>query len=293
MTEKHFLSKVKEEPAALAEESLEVECLQFEARSVSEIRQFKGNEFRCGSNIVVKVKDEPDVDPIEEECTRLEAEFKQCEGNESPLGSNLMMKVNEEPVAGLDDGVKSKDECVKKQVAPEEPIDAEPISWSQAIVPVSSDPIEAVPVSSLRPVGQNADRVKEKLPSEALKSQFLNKFNRIPARQGHSSQNPASDSKKRRTECQSQMTCSIPVEDGEFPEDPEWFLVGRMVVSAVSTTKGRKLADNEIVHFSFPSNLRWNAHWIVRFSTKRFGEVFVFLFSACNLIVNLQKTLCG
>jgi DNA repair protein RAD5 len=64
------------------------------------------------------------------------------------------------------------------------------------------------------------------------------------------------------------------VQDGDFPEEPDWFLVGRTIVTALSTTKGRKLADNEIVDFTFPSpHWRHNAQWIVRFSTKRFGEV--------------------
>lgn len=65
------------------------------------------------------------------------------------------------------------------------------------------------------------------------------------------------------------------VEDGDFPEDPDWFLVGRKIVTALSTTKGRKLVDNEIVHFNFPSPAaRFNSQWIVRISTKRSGEVF-------------------
>lgn len=65
------------------------------------------------------------------------------------------------------------------------------------------------------------------------------------------------------------------VEDGDFPIESDWFLVGRTVVTAISTTKGNKLADNEIVNFVFPSSSsRFNAQWIVRFSTKRNGEVY-------------------
>jgi hypothetical protein len=66
------------------------------------------------------------------------------------------------------------------------------------------------------------------------------------------------------------------VEDGDFPEESDWFLVGRTIVTALSTTKGRKLVDNEIVNFTFPSqHWRHGAQWIVRFSTKRFGEVYL------------------
>ncbi|CAN4116553.1 unnamed protein product [Withania somnifera] len=77
------------------------------------------------------------------------------------------------------------------------------------------------------------------------------------------------------------------IEDGDFPEDSDWLLVGRTVVTGLSTTKGRKLQNNEIVHFSFPQSGSSNnsSHWggsraaiaaassIVRFSTKRSGEV--------------------
>lgn len=66
------------------------------------------------------------------------------------------------------------------------------------------------------------------------------------------------------------------VEDGDFLEDPEWLLVGGSVVIALSTTKGRKLVDSEIVYFNFPSpgsRSKSNSQWIVRISTKRSGEV--------------------
>ncbi|KAJ9154191.1 hypothetical protein P3X46_027553 [Hevea brasiliensis] len=66
----------------------------------------------------------------------------------------------------------------------------------------------------------------------------------------------------------------INVEDGDFPEEADWYLVGRTMVTGLSTSKGRKLVDNEIVHFVFPNtNLRFNSQWIVRFSTKRYGEI--------------------
>ncbi|XP_065861765.1 DNA repair protein RAD5B [Euphorbia lathyris] len=66
----------------------------------------------------------------------------------------------------------------------------------------------------------------------------------------------------------------IVVEDGDFPEEADWYLVGRSMVTGLSTSKGRRLVDNEIIHFSFPSsNMKYNAQWIVRFSTKRSGEI--------------------
>ncbi|WCJ23977.1 DNA repair protein RAD5B [Euphorbia peplus] len=66
----------------------------------------------------------------------------------------------------------------------------------------------------------------------------------------------------------------IKVEDGDFPEEVDWYLVGRSMVTGLSTSKGRRLVDNEIIHFSFPSSsMKYNAQWIVRFYTKRSGEI--------------------
>ncbi|KAI3973072.1 hypothetical protein MKX01_019730 [Papaver californicum] len=50
------------------------------------------------------------------------------------------------------------------------------------------------------------------------------------------------------------------IDDGEFPEQEDWLLVGRSI----------KLAFNEIVYFTYPSNFKTK---IVRFSTKRSGEI--------------------
>ncbi|KAH1190232.1 DNA repair protein RAD5B [Glycine max] len=65
------------------------------------------------------------------------------------------------------------------------------------------------------------------------------------------------------------------LEDGEFPEESGWFLLGRKVEVAVSTARGvNRLVDNEIVHFNFPiPSYSSKSQWIVRASTKRSGEV--------------------
>ncbi|KAL5214658.1 hypothetical protein ABZP36_003810 [Zizania latifolia] len=75
-------------------------------------------------------------------------------------------------------------------------------------------------------------------------------------------------------------------EFGEFPEERDWFLVGRSYVTGLSTNRGRRLLDaGELVHFSFPSHEQSYggikvSHKkaallaeIVRFSTKRAGEI--------------------
>ena len=76
------------------------------------------------------------------------------------------------------------------------------------------------------------------------------------------------------------------IEKGDAEEEADWLLVGRTPITGLSTTKGRKLEDNEIVHFAFPNieSKTNSGYWassravnpasgIVRFSTKRSGEV--------------------
>ncbi|XP_059650897.1 DNA repair protein RAD5B [Cornus florida] len=94
----------------------------------------------------------------------------------------------------------------------------------------------------------------------------------------------SSSVKKERVE--DKRLSTVVIEDGDFPEEKDWLLVGRNVVTGLSTTRGRKLEDNEIVHFAFPSGdsrSRHSSQWvsakaaatsgIVRFSTKRSGEI--------------------
>ncbi|KAL5701977.1 DNA repair protein rad5b [Ranunculus cassubicifolius] len=82
------------------------------------------------------------------------------------------------------------------------------------------------------------------------------------------------------------------VEDGEFPDDPAWVLVGRSTVTGLSTCRGKKLDFNEIVHFAFPATSK-----IVRFSTKRAGEIGRLPIEWTNCIIPLVKAskvkVCG
>ncbi|KAM0002930.1 putative DNA helicase chromatin remodeling SNF2 family [Helianthus debilis subsp. tardiflorus] len=93
-------------------------------------------------------------------------------------------------------------------------------------------------------------------------------------------------SKKGQKVAEDRKVSLVGIETGDFEEEADWLLVGRTAITGLSTTKGRKLEDNEIVHFAFPNGdvKVKSGYWansrggsaacgIVRFSTKRSGEI--------------------
>lgn len=122
----------------------------------------------------------------------------------------------------------------------------------------------------------------EPLSARPLSKQEYNRLN-----SSSSSSNRAIGGIKEKMGIEKNSLITVMIEDGDFPEDSDWLLVGRTVVTGLSTTKGRKLENNEIVHFSFPQpgSSKHSSQWggsraaiaaassIVRFSTKRSGEV--------------------
>lgn len=277
------------------------EFLSSQAKEVMKIKPSEVDESRSESNAVIRVEEGPGMPRVEESLNF--GEKREGEPGVGFEGNGLNERVKPRKFMGLLDiieefeqwceengknepvvslGSKASCEGLNAEVKQEAPIAAVPLRWATAIIPVKDEPIEVDLISSSKPivpvkqepvlgVEQKVLAVKEEPVKEITRESFVKKFNRIPNKRVQSLQN-SSDAKKQRTE--DQKPCHVPVEDGDFPKEPNWFLVGRTMVTALSTTKGRKLADNEIVHFSLPStDWRSNAHWIVRFSTKRFGEV--------------------
>ncbi|KAL8142787.1 LOW QUALITY PROTEIN: hypothetical protein V2J09_015819 [Rumex salicifolius] len=62
------------------------------------------------------------------------------------------------------------------------------------------------------------------------------------------------------------------IEDGDFPTEPDWLMVGDGIVTATSTTKRRTIQNNEVVEFEYPPP-RYKAPPIVRVRNKRLGEI--------------------
>ncbi|KAL0388443.1 UNVERIFIED_CONTAM: DNA repair protein B [Sesamum radiatum] len=125
------------------------------------------------------------------------------------------------------------------------------------------------------------EEVKEVISVQPLSARKLsdNEYTRIQS--GHINTKP------KRATVEEMSLSTVVIEDGDFPEEPDWLLVGRTVITGLSTTKGKKLENNEIVHFAFPNadvRSKSSSHFmsakasnaasaIVRFSTKRFGEI--------------------
>lgn len=294
---KPLKSVVKEEP-----EDKVSDCL---AGLVEEVKpsRMTFDEFLKATNTKVmtdeeylrtQIKEEPQQQPIEPEVIRVKEEAdvgfddkvseKKSEDSDSIRQSIPEKSVKEEPGVGFDVKVPSVPE--KSVVEPKEPevikVKEEPSVGFEVKVPlvpeksekdmsyqewlhfkgyVKSDGIavdshekKVEPQVSKNAKPTNESKPNVKVKEESARSNFFSKPQRV---------------KKEKVE--EQRVNSVLGETGDFPEEPDWFLVGRTLVTALSTTKGRKLVDNEIVNFTFPSrNSKYN---IVRFSTKRSGEI--------------------
>lgn len=197
----------------------------------------------------------------EEECLKTQSKEEPQVNNEIPEKS-----VKEEPDVGFEAKVQSVPETSVKSMSYQEWLQFRGYAKSSGEGTNSHEKkekpegLETARLANVRAreeprlFAENKVSVKE----ESVRSSFWSKPQRV---------------KKEMVE--EQRASAGLVEDGDFPDDPDWFLVGRTLVTALSTTKGRKLVDNEIVNFTFPSpSSRYNTQWIVRFSTKRSGEVY-------------------
>ncbi|KAK6278867.1 hypothetical protein POUND7_019134 [Theobroma cacao] len=192
----------------------------------------------------IKVKEEPDLGfdikfPVKEETAsgcREEAVAEKFD-SKSRMSFDEFLQFTNTKVQSLDDSVKT-------QIKEESP------------GPVSVAQVKACENAKVKSENKNSRLVKKEPGFEC--SEGLGK---------------PTDVKKEGFE--ERRVNGVLVEDGEFPEDPDWYLVGRTMVNAVSTTKGKnKLLDNEIVYFTFPSPAASHKlQSIVRFSTKRCGVI--------------------
>ncbi|XP_047955355.1 DNA repair protein RAD5B [Salvia hispanica] len=245
----------------------------------------------------IRVKEEPNV-AIDVSIGRGEREGSVLTKCDAGVGAMEFLKVKEEPHVGFVEGevLKVKEEpdlgfgdekkdqsCDEKSLVlvgkVEEEARHEPSSVMAAIRVKEEGQAESeVTVTSrLRPEWE----VKELVSVQPLSARKLSddEYKKMqPGCDGHRA-------KKART--QENALSAVVIEDGDFPEELGWLLVGRTVVTGLSTTKGRKLENNEIVHFMFPgptTKTKLSTHFmsskaahavssIVRFSTKRYGEI--------------------
>lgn len=220
---------------------------------------------------------------------RVSTQFMQKDSMESEEVAKPTVQVKEEPGLGLEDkgidnwGVSSDrskvtgtskmtlDEFLKPNAMSDEEY-SKILKEMAAAKPSAKNNVKEEPVEAMAQSGAGTNaRVKEE-PDLEVKNRAFAKKARSETENFAMSVSSNTSGMQRNGTFSNDGRCKI--EDGDFPIEPDWFLVGRTVVTAMSTTKGNKLADNEIVNFAFPSSSsRFNAQWIVRFSTKRSGEV--------------------
>ncbi|KAF3456838.1 hypothetical protein FNV43_RR01492 [Rhamnella rubrinervis] len=198
-----------------------------------------------------------------EECLRTQMKeelAKESKEAESLNGLNAKIRSKEQQEVDMENKVLQNETVVGnaqvKQEASTAMLKAVPLRELKATVKVKEEPgsgVEQKVFTKEGKVGSHGNLPR--LYEDHIKREALQKPTAV---------------EKEKTE--DRIVCYLPVEDGDFPEEPGWFLVGRTIVTALSTSKGSKLVDNEIVYFSFPSTIgKFNS--IVRFSTKRFGEI--------------------
>lgn len=223
------------------------------------IKQENGEEsLGCNTISGLKVKEETDLGVNGKRERKV---FDVC-GAKGSAGNGL--KVKEEYDVGVEEkGQKGFNEWLKNnpQIDIQKPKEGKELE----MVKFKEEPVLSVEPLSSRPL-------------------LKHEYNRLNS---SSTSNRAIGGIKEKIRIEKNSLSTVVIEDGDFPEDSDWLLVGRTVVTGLSTTKGRKLENNEIVHFSFPQlgGSKQSSHWggsraaiaaassIVRFSTKRSGEV--------------------
>lgn len=222
---------------------------------------------KCKMNVglkeSVRVKEECDVDFVKSEVN---GEEKKVLSGEKSLGSVGRSRLSFEEWLSLHHPEKKKEE--KEEVT----------GGMKAETRVKEEPNVDTKNKTLILVNEE---VKELITVQPLSARKLS-YNEYRTMQFR-----CTNGQPKRARVEEMSLSSVVIEDGDFLEEPDWLLVGRTVITGLSTTKGRKLENNEIVHFAFPSadvRTKSSSHFmgakaanaastIVRFSTKRYGEV--------------------
>ncbi|KAI7744594.1 hypothetical protein M8C21_001722 [Ambrosia artemisiifolia] len=178
-----------------------------------------------------------------------------------------------------------------KSVKPEK-MDYEEAEQSKPLTGISSNTLRA-PIKAEGSVLEGS--VKKEYDVMDQKPKLVKPISSVPPHSGYnglglnkkgSGYNGSGLSKKGERVVEDRKVSMEGIEIGDFEEEVDWLLVGRTAITGLSTTKGRKLEDNEIVHFAFPNGevRSKSGYWansrggsaacgIVRFSTKRSGEI--------------------
>ncbi|TYG55358.1 hypothetical protein ES288_D09G266500v1 [Gossypium darwinii] len=219
-----------------------------------------GDQFGESEPVQAIVKEEP--------LLRLKEEPDLGFDSDASMKEDKVIKVKEEPRLGFGNEVRVKGEMGFNQT--EETVAQKEDSWPM-------DTFEEFLLLQNSKVQSLNESRKTQIKKKASETAELKSNNQNPP---CVKKEPDFEWSQKRVDVKKEVSQErkvngVLVEDEDFPEDPDWYLVGRTIVNAVSTTKGKnKLLDNEIVYFTFPSPVSsYKLQSFVRFSTKRCGEI--------------------
>ncbi|KAK7243060.1 hypothetical protein RIF29_37844 [Crotalaria pallida] len=216
----------------------------------------------------------------EAECLKsmLEPEAKTVSFDEEALKLKAPLKEEAVTLTSENKTPSFEDKSFKEEEATSEPHKPETLSFSE-------DSLKSTAAQGVGTVDSEKVESKKRGGDDEVEILKVNPFAGLNLKRA--SKAKVAEVKKERVE-----VVKIPnVEDGEFPMEPGWLLIGRKVEVALSTTKGvRKLVDNEIVHLNFTLPHKSKSQWIVRFSTKRSGEVGRLPMEWANTVVPLVQS---
>jgi DNA repair protein RAD5 len=253
------------------------------------------DEFDSCETPIIKVKDEP------QEFEKAAAAEVVSEERRSMLSFDDFLKATNTQVASVDESLKSMEvESTKMESA-----DVDVVCETQESIKVESvdeslksvDEGTNVDVACETQESISVEPVKETTPIEpvgpvcaekqAVSDDEVEVLKVVKGKQAATVSDEVRVLKVVKKEAVEEKKILIPnLDDGDFPVEPGWSLLGSKVEVATSMAKGvRRLVDNEIVYFDFPNpHASYKFQWIVRVSTKRSGVVLILSLIAMFII---------
>nr|XP_017219977.1 PREDICTED: putative SWI/SNF-related matrix-associated actin-dependent regulator of chromatin subfamily A member 3-like 3 isoform X2 [Daucus carota subsp. sativus] len=284
-------------------ESVDVVCVEdeggSECKEVVKVEECEKGDIEMGFECAPIVRENVDVVCVEDEggneCKEVVKVKEECEKDiEMGFECAPIVRENVDVVCVEDEGgneckevVKVKEVCekgdVKMNCEGEPPVE-EGVG--------ENDFVEDEAESAYRPLvkGKKQGGVKRNNDRALVVKDgaiMVEPLSSVPAKPKMSMYDRLKPSGVKKQKVEDNVLSTVVIDDADFPEEEDWLLVGRTAITGLSTTRGRKLENNEVVHLAFPgSDMKSKCSspfirsktvaalsGIVRFSTTRYGEI--------------------